>query len=299
MTNRKHPVKRRIAYLLLRLFMVVVAGLVRILPLSWLRRLAVALAYVLCVFVPSRQHLAQQNIRLAFGDRYDDRQRRHIARRATVNMCKTMIELLKMRYLDPQQLKQMVTLRGQQHLWAALEKSKGVILLTGHFGNWEVGGARLAVEGFPMVVIARDPNEQFTANLINQARQHHGERILAREDLREMLRVLRENNCLAILPDQHTAVGGMVVDFLGRPAATPVGPAILALRTGCAIVPLFGPRRSDDTIDGYVMPAVELVQTGDRDHDIMENTKILNEILAEQISRYPEQWLWLHDRWKV
>ncbi len=299
MTDRRQPVRRKLGYLLLRLFMMVVAGLVRILPLSWLRRIATAFAYIVCVVVPSRQHLAQENIRLTFGDRFDERQRRHIARQATVNMCKTMMELLKMRYIGPQQLKQMVTLRGQEHLRTALEKGNGVILLTGHFGNWELGGARLAAEGFPIVVIARDANEQFTANLINQARQHHGERILAREDLREMLRVLRDNNCLAILPDQHTAVGGVVVDFLGRPAATPAGPATLALRTGCAIVPLFGLRRPDGTVDGYILPAVELVETGNRDHDIVENTRILNEILGEQIKRYPEQWLWLHRRWKV
>ena len=160
MTDEKRPLNRRIAYTLLRVFTWVIAGLVRILPLSWLRRLAGALAYTLCVLVPSRQRLAQENIRQVFGDRFDERQRRHIARQATVNICKTMIELLKMRYLSSEQLREIVSLRGQEHIWAALERGKGVILLTAHFSNWEMGGARLAVEGFPMVVIARDASEQ-------------------------------------------------------------------------------------------------------------------------------------------
>ncbi len=299
MTDPKRSLKRRIAYLLLRLFTWVIAGLVRVLPLSWLRRLAAALAYLVCVFIPSRQHLAQENIRRVFGERFDERQRRQIARQATVNICKTMIELLKMRYLGEEQLKEMVSLRGEKHLWAALERGKGVILLTAHFGNWEIGGARLVIEGFPVVVIARDASEQFAARLINQARQHQGMTVLTRENMRDVFRALRDNRCLAILPDQHVAEGGIVVDFLGHPAATAVGPATMAVRTDCAVVPLFGCRRADDTIDGYILPAMDLVRTGDRDHDITENTKLFNQIIGDQIQQHPEQWLWLHNRWKV
>lgn len=299
MSDQKRPLKRRIAYLLLRLLLVAVTGLVRILPLSWLRRLATGFAYMLCLLVPSRQQLAQENIRRVFGDRFGPRQRRQIARQVTINICKTMIELFKMPYLSPEQIKQIVSLRGQEHLWAALEQGKGVILLTAHFGNWEVGGARLAIEGFPMVAIARDATDQFTAELINRARQRQGTKVLARDDLRNMLRALRDNQCLAILPDQHAAQGGIIVDFLGRPAATAVGPAILAARTGCAVIPLFGRRRPDDTIDGYILPPLELVHTGDRDYDIKENTTIINRVIGEQIRKYPEQWLWLHRRWKV
>ena len=114
-----------------------------------------------------------------------------------------------------------------------------------------------------------------------------------------MLRTLRDNQCLAILPDQHVAEGGIVVDFLGRPAATAVGLATLAARTACAVVPVFGWRRADNTIDGYILPAIDLVSTGDREHDIIENTKLFNQIIGEQIQKHPEQWLWLHNRWKV
>jgi len=150
-----------------------------------------------------------------------------------------------------------------------------------------------------VVVIARDANEQFAARLINQARQHQGMTVLARENMRDVFRALRDNRCLAILPDQHVAEGGIVVDFLGYPAATAVGPATMAVRTDCAVVPLFGWRRADDTIDGYILPAMDLVRTGDRDHDITENTKLFNQIIGDQIQQHPEQWLWLHNRWKI
>ena len=299
MAKRKRPLKRRMAYLLLHLFILVIAGLVYLLPLGWLRRLATAIAYLICVCVPSRLRLAQENLRKAFGDRFSPAERRRIARQAAVNISKTMIELLKMRHLTPQQVGELVSVRGAEHLRAALDRGKGVILLTAHFGNWEIGGARLVADGFPLVAIARDANEELAARLINQARERHGELVLSREDLRETLRALRNNQCLAILPDQHAARGGIVVEFLGRPAATATGVATLAVRTGCAVVPLFGPRRPDDTIDGYVLPPVELIETGDRDKDIRANTQLFNDIIGEQISKRPEQWLWLHDRWKV
>ncbi len=299
MNEQRRPLTRQIAYLLLRLLVVAVAGLVRLLPLRWLRRLATGVACMLRILVPSRQRVAQENIRHVFGDRFDAEQRRQIAFAATTNICKTMIELLKMRYLSAQQITKMVSLRGQQHLWAALGQGKGVILLTAHFGNWEMGGARLAIEGFPVVAVVRDATEQLAADLINEARQHQGITVLARDDLRDMLRALHDNQCLAILPDQHVAEGGIVVDFLGRPAATAIGPAILAVRTGCAVVPLFGVRRPDDTIDGYILPPLELLETGDRDHDVRENTEMINRTIGEQIREHPEQWLWLHRRWKV
>ena len=299
MTERKRSLKRRIAYLLLRAFTLIIAGLVWLLPLSWLRRLATGIAYMVCVLVPSRLGLAEENLRQVFRDRFDVGQRRHIARQATVNICKTMIELLKMRYLSPQQIAEVVSLRGEEHLWTALESGKGLILLTAHFGNWEIGGARLVAAGFPVVVIARDASETFAASLMNEARERQGMEVLRRGDLREILRALRNNKCLAILPDQHAARGGIVVDFLGRPAATAVGTATLALRTDCAVLPLFGPRRADDTIDGYILPPVELIRTDDRERDIEANTQLFNDIIGEQIRKYPEQWLWLHNRWKV
>jgi KDO2-lipid IV(A) lauroyltransferase len=123
--------------------------------------------------------------------------------------------------------------------------------------------------------------------------------VLSQEDLRGMLRALQANRVLGILPDQHAAFGGIIVDFLGRPAATAVGPAVLAFRTGCAVVPGFCYRRPDGTYLARFFPPLELVRTGDREHDVRENTILFNEVIGEQIREHPEQWLWLHRRWKV
>jgi len=147
-------------------------------------------------------------------------------------------------------------------------------------------------------VVARDANDPLTASLINRARESKGIAVLGREDLKALIGALRANECVAILPDQHAAKGGIWVDFMGRPASTHPGPATLAERTGCAVVPVFAFREADDTIRCRVLPALELVATADREYNIRANTQLFNDVIGEQIRQRPEQWLWLHDRWK-
>lgn len=275
-------------------------SLARFLPLSVLRCLADGVGTVLCLIAPSRQRLAVTNLRRAFADRFTPRQYRALARRVTRDICRTLVELIKLPYLSHAQVRDLVSLEGVEHLHAALAHGHGVILLTGHFGNWELLGARLAgAEALPITVIARDSAESSAASLINRARASHGMEVVERENLRGVLRALQANRIVGILPDQHAAAGGIVVDFLGRPAATAVGVATFALRTGCAVVPGFCYREPNGRFRILISPALELHRTGDRERDIRDNTQLFNDVLSEAIRDRPEQWLWLHDRWKA
>jgi KDO2-lipid IV(A) lauroyltransferase len=210
-----------------------------------------------------------------------------------------MLELLKLPYLTAQQIHDLVHARGLEHLQEAQARGQGVILVTAHYGNWELMAAMLADRGLPITVIARDSQEPFTASLINRARASHGIVVLERDDARAMLRALRANCVLGILPDQHAADNAIIVDFLGRPAATAVGVATLAARTGAPVVPSFCRRRPDGTFEALFYPPLPLVQSGDREADVRTNTILVNQALEEQIRAHPEQWLWLHRRWKV
>jgi len=297
MTERR-AVGRRTSYWILRNVARTVDGLARILPLSWLRAIATGLAYLTYLLCPSRQRMARENIRRVFGDQFSAAQRHSIVLQSTINICKTMIELFKMRYMTPEQVKALVSLEGAEHLHQALAEGRGAVVFTAHFGNWELGGARFAAEGFPVTVLARDSNEPVCARLINQARQHHNIEVLGREDVRAMIRILRDNRGLGILPDQHAAGRGLELEFLGRRAATAAGPAVLALHTGCALVPFFTRRLPDGSFDSQILPPLPLPQTDDRDQFIRQLTQQINDAMSEQIRRYPEQWLWLHNRWK-
>lgn len=299
MAREQRLLGKRIGYFMIRALSVTIDKLARVLPLSWLRGIATCIGYLIYLFIPSRQRLARNNIRQAFGERFTPAQRRRIALQATINICKTMIELFKMRYMSSAEIKSLVSPEGVEHIRAAFQQGRGVIVITAHFGNWEIGGARFAADGFPVVVLARDANEGVTANLINQARTCHDITILGRDDLRAMLRVLRSNKGIGILPDQHAAEGGIIADFLGRPASTAPGPAVLALRTDCPVIPFFTRRKPDGTFHSQVLPPIEISKTGDRQQDIKALTEKINQVIGQQISTYPEQWLWLHNRWKV
>ncbi len=272
---------------------------VRRLSLRSIRALSDAAAWLIRKLAPSRQRVAIDNMRRVFGDRYTDREYHALAVEVTRGICRTMVELLKSPYLTPEQLRALVRMHGLEHLRQALAQGHGALLLTAHFGNWELMGAMLVREGLPLTVVARDSQEAFTASLINRSRESHGIEVLEREETRAMLRTLRSNRILGILPDQHAAGGSVIVDFLGRPAATAVGVATLAARTGALVVPGFCLRRPDGTFDVVLHPPLELVETGDREADVRANTVLMNQVIGKQILAHPEQWLWLHRRWKV
>ena len=114
-----------------------------------------------------------------------------------------------------------------------------------------------------------------------------------------MIRTLHSNRGLGILPDQHAAGAGIETNFLGRPAATATGPAVLSGHTGCEVVPFFTRRLPNGTFHSQVLPPLPLPKTDDRDQFIRQLTQQINDAMSEQIRRYPEQWLWLHNRWKT
>ena len=270
--------------------------LARRLPLSVLRRLADGFAALIMVSARKRQRMADANIAAAFPE-LSPRERTAIRRASVRNICRTMIELLKLPALSPQDLQRLVRVDNLDLIRETI-KERGIILLTAHYGNWEWFGARLGTQ-LPLTVIARDAAHDITASLINQARASHGMKVIGREDLRRMISVLRNGEALAILPDQHALEGGILTEFLGRPAWSFTGPALLAARTGAAVMPVFAVRQPDGTFNCEVFPPLELQATGDRDADVIANTQIILDAIGEAIRRHPEQWLWMHDRWKM
>ena len=174
MRRPKSKFRRRTERALTRCVAASFGLLARFLPLSALRRMADGFAFAIRKLAPSRQGVAVENMRRAFGDRYTPREYRALAAEVTRGICRTMVELLKLPYLSAAQITDMVDMRGAEHVEAALARGQGVVLLTAHFGNWELGGARMARAGWPVTVVARDSAENFTAQMINRARRSQG-----------------------------------------------------------------------------------------------------------------------------
>ncbi|MCX7599840.1 MAG: lysophospholipid acyltransferase family protein [Armatimonadetes bacterium] len=273
-------------------------GLAR-LPLRWLRAMGNAIGWGIFATFRSRQRLADANLVACFGDRFTARERRHIRLFCTSNAAKTMLELLKRPRMPQGEIMAEVRMVGQEHMERAHAAGRGVIACTPHYGNWELAGALLSLLWGNMAVVARDANDPRTAEIINRAREASGQRVLARTDTMQMMRTLRAGGILGILPDQHQALGGETLTFLGRPAKTALGPAMLSLRTGAPIVVLFARRLPDDTFE--VRFCEPLWPPADEDRSARAAAALMqrvNDLMSEEIAAHPEQWLWLHNRWK-
>lgn len=294
----KSPLRRKTEQLIIRWVTGFFALLARVLPLRWLQAIGNVAGSLLFRILRPRREIAMANLQKVFGDRYDERERARIIHFSIRNMAKTMLELLKVPWMSEEEMERFAPVRGEEYLRQAAERGDGVIVITGHFGNWEVLAATIARLGFDLSVIARDANDPGTADIINRSRQMAGEEVLPRESVRQMLRILRGGDVLGILPDQHADRGGIWLPFMGHLACTATGPATLAHRTGATIVPGFARRTEDDHFDVYFLPPIELPDTGDREADIRKGTEMVNRVLGEQITKYPEQWVWMHRRWR-
>jgi KDO2-lipid IV(A) lauroyltransferase len=295
--SRKHPLRHKAEQALLRLVLPLLLRSVRRRSLASLRRTAGRIA-ALIWRSGVRRRMMLNNLRRAFPTATEE-ELNHIARLSIVNICKTMAELVKMRWMTDDELKALFTIEGVENLEAAFARGKGVLLITAHFGNWELCGGLLSVLGYPMNVIARDASQDYTRDLVNDARRSKGVKVFGRWDAREILRAIKNGECVAILPDQHAAEAAVRVTFLGRPADTATGPIMFARRTGAAIIPGFIYRQPDDHFLLRLLPEVVPVETDDRDADLITNVQCLNDIIGAQILQHPEQWLWLHNRWKA
>lgn len=190
---------------------------------------------------------------------------------------------------------------GLEHYVRAYEKGKGIILFTGHFGNWEVMAAACAILYDPLHIVYRELDNPVMRDIVDRVRRHTGNKLLPKGGAaRKIIRLLNRCESVGILIDQNVSwQEGVFVDFFGRPASTTAGLAALALQTGAPVLPAFAFRLRSGRYRVVVEPEVEMVRTGDYDRDILENTKKFSNILEGYVRRYPEQWFWLHQRWKT
>ncbi len=299
MLHDKSPLRRRSEQVLIRWVTRLAGGLVRLLPLRWVQALGNAVGGLLVRLLPGRRRIAMSNLRAALGGERSDAELARIVTASAQNMVKTMLELLKFPAMSDEQFARIAPVRGAEHLAEAAARGRGVIVVTAHYGNWEALALRISSLGHQLTVVARDANDPATARMITHARESRGAVVIERDQVRAMLRTLRAGDVLGILPDQHGGEAGTWLTFMGRPASTVTGPAALARRTGAAIVPGFARRTGDDTLDVCFLPALAMPRSDDPEADVRAGTQVINDVLGEEIRRHPEQWMWMHNRWRT
>lgn len=292
----KNPTRHRLEQTGFALLALLVSLAAR-LPMCCTRAIADMWAVIVMLVTPRRQRLADSNIAASFPE-LTPKQRRKIRHASVRSVCRTMSEMLKLPRLSEQDLDDLIEADDLSAIKAAQAEGHGIMLITAHYGNWELMAAYLARKLGPLLVIARDASHPVTAGLINRARASQGMGIVGRRNTREIIRTLASGGILGMLPDQHAAEGGILMDFLGRPAWTFTGPALLASRTHARVFAGFCVRRPGKPFKLHIFPEIELVNTGDREADLVTNTRLINNTIEQAIREHPDNWLWLHNRWK-
>lgn len=240
------------------------------------------------------------NLRSAFPEK-SGAEIEKIARKVFSNLCKNAVELASFRKLTARTLDKWATSDDAYgKINRILSNGKGVIMLASHVGNWELISAYFTLRGYCGTVIARRIYFYKYDNFINKLRGHVGVGVIYRDDSpKKILRVLKRNEMLGILADQDVdSVDGVFVDFFGRPAYTPKAPIALALASGAPIVPCFMIREKSRHRLVLEEP-MEIEEKSDRQETIEFNTQKWSSIVESYIRRYPEQWVWMHRRWKT
>jgi KDO2-lipid IV(A) lauroyltransferase len=275
------------------------AFLARALPLGWGLAVGAGLGRFAFDVLRVRRRVTLENLRLALGDRTTEAERVRIGRSSYANFGRLLIEFARFPKLRPETLRDRVTCRGLDRVDAALARGKGAIVLSPHFGNWELLGVSFRLLGYPMNFLVGEQHNQAVNDLMNRLRAGTGVGIIPRGyTIRGVIEVLRRNELVALLGDQDARRHGVFVDFFGRPASTPKGPASFAQKTGAPILPAFMVRKEGGMHELVIEAPIEPVATGDRDEDIRSLTQAHVRVLEAYIREYPDHWFWPHRRWK-
>lgn len=271
-----------------------------LLPRPMARAVAAQIARFLLLCRPTLRRAALVNLRLAFPE-WSDAQRRQTIRGMTRQLGWMAAEFAHFPHWSRENIEELVVIDGFDSFEAARALGKGVIFLTGHMSAWEIAPFAQAVYGNPLSFLARAIDNSRVDALINRYRCLSGNRPIEKNNAaRAILRVLHGGGTIGILADQNTSLDeGTFVDFFSVPAATTTGLARVALRTGAAVVPGF--ISWDDSIRKYRLrfePAVNLARSDDEEADIREDTLRFNKVIENYIRAHPDQWLWVHKRWK-
>jgi KDO2-lipid IV(A) lauroyltransferase len=278
-------------------------GFFATLPLSWGLRLGAWLGELFYLFDVRDRRIAMFNLGIAFPEK-SLAERRHILRASCRNLGRLAAEFCHLPQLTPEKLPEVLCIADRAFWEGALERvaHTGAIILTGHFGNWELLAYAHALLGHPVTMVQRPMHNKVFDQAITQVRVGSGTRTInKRAAAKEALRVLKQHGLLAIPADQNQIFSyGAFVDFFGVPACTTTGPARLAMLSGAPIYPVFLVREGESGRHRVeLLTAIELVSTEDREADIRTNTQRCTAVIEDMIRRYPEQWIWFHKRWKT
>jgi KDO2-lipid IV(A) lauroyltransferase len=268
-------------------------------PLS--HAVAIGLAQVVYLLHFRLRRVGMRNLAMAFPEK-SEAERARILRGVFTSLGRQLAELCQFPKYTRENLDDAVVYDGLENYERAYARGKGVLFLTAHFGGWELSAFAHSLHGHWLHVVMRPMDNEYLDRMLQHYRTMHGNKTVAKDDfVRGLLAAMKAGETVGILMDTNmTSPQGVFVDFFGIPACTASGLARIALRTDASVVPGF--TIWDQALGKYRLrfdPVVELVRTGDLEADIIANTQKFTKVIEDYVRNYPDQWLWVHRRWKT
>lgn len=248
-----------------------------------------------------RRTVALKNLQASFGNEKHERELKQILCRNYRHFGRVLMEFARIPLLKKATILDQIPIHNSPLISSAMSQGKGLMVLSGHFGNWEYLAAAIANQVPPLYCVFKEQKNLAIDNVIKQFRMSVGLRPFKVKGgaAKGIIRALKEKNAVVILNDQDAGRKGLMIDFLGRPASIAPGPAMIAIKQRVPVIMAFGIRESDGIIRAHLEKFPDINQFPDNDEGVKQFLIEYNKILEKYIRKYPEQWFWMHRRWKT
>jgi len=297
---RSKVFRRSVRYSLVYWLIRSMIGLSGLLPRKAWLRLCGSLGSLAWYFAHETRALTLRHLAMAFPEK-SPREIKHLGKNTFKMLGKNGGDIMRSSSVkDLGELQKFLVTEGLENYETAHAKGNGVIFLTCHLGAFDLQITNMAMRGLNPNIIGTPLKDKRLNELLWNYRNLHGAIPIARgKETFRMIKVLKSGGSVALLIDQDTKVKTVFVDFFGMPAATPAGATVLALKTGASVVPTYIYMGKDELQHMHILPEIPMTRTGDEEHDIRTNTQILTGFIEGKIREYPDQWVWMHERWKT
>ncbi len=290
------PLRYRIEYALAWVLLKFIGAL----PRSLARAAGISLAWMIYLLHRKLRRVGMRNLARAFPEK-GRWARAKILRRVFTSLGRQIAEVCLFPKYTRENVSKTVVYEGFENFERALARKKGVLFLTAHLGAWELSAFAHSLYGYPLNVVMRPLDNPYLDRMARDYRTRHGNKAVDKDFARGLIAAMRRGETVGVLMDTNMiASQGVFVDFFGIQACTASGIARVALKTDAAVVPGF--TIWDPAIKKYRLrfdPAAKLIRTGNTPADVVANTALFTKIIEDYVRRYPDQWLWVHRRWKT
>jgi KDO2-lipid IV(A) lauroyltransferase len=267
-------------------------------PLKGAYAIAVFLSNLRYLFAFVDRKMITENLKIIFPAK-SDKEISRICRQVFHNFAKYLVDFLRFKKLDLDYIRRNVKLVNMEYINEGLKRGKGVIILSAHLGNWELGGVVVSMAGYSLSTVALAHKSKVETEFFNKQRESKGLKVfLLGKAVKGCLKALRNNQMIALVGDRDFTGSGKIVDFFGKPAIFPEGPAVFSLQTGAAIVPGFMLRNKDDSFSLVFEKPLQYSASGDHIKDIDNIVSLYKVIFEKYIRTYPDQWYMFRRFWE-